>query len=135
MKLLLDIDVILDVILAREPWLADSARLLSATERGRASGCVADHTITTVHYVTSANRGTDAATRAVTDLLGFLDVIPVAREDFQRALALDLPDFEDAVQVAAGLKAGVDLIVTRDEGDFEGSGLDALPPGAVLAMM
>jgi len=37
-KILIDVNVILDVILARKPWAADSALLLDAAERGAGPG-------------------------------------------------------------------------------------------------
>src|SRR5689334_17795606 len=48
---LVDTNVILDLVLAREPWAADAARLLSDVERGTVRGWMASHAVTTVHYV------------------------------------------------------------------------------------
>lgn len=56
MKLLIDTNVILDVILAREPWVGDAQAVLDAIERGRAHGYVASNAITTVDYVEEAGQ-------------------------------------------------------------------------------
>ena len=135
MKVLLDINVVLDVVLGREPWVAHSAAVLSAADEGRLKAWVTGHTLTTVHYVTAANRDRVAATSAVVELLRFLDVVPVEAHDFHRALTLDLPDFEDAVQAACALKVGADYLVTRNEKDFPGLACQVVPPGALLAML
>lgn len=132
MKLLLDINVVLDVLLAREPWAADSARLLGAVERGEHEGWVAAHTVTTVHYLVARARGRRAAVLAVTDLLDVAAVVPVGDPELRRALVLDLPDFEDAVQAACALAVGADALVTRDTDGFAGLGLPVLTPGAAL---
>lgn len=135
MNVLVDTNVVLDVILAREPWLADSVAVLDAASDGRVDGWVAGHTITTVHYITAANRDRRTATAAVVELLEIFDVVPVARTDFHRALTLDLPGFEDAVQAACALRIGADFLVTRDEQGFPNLQVPAVPPGALVAML
>lgn len=132
MKLLLDINVILDVVLARSSWATDAARLLGSVERGEHDGWIAAHTVTTVHYLVARARDRKAAALAVADLLDIAGVVEVGADDFRRALLLDLPDFEDAVQAACALKIGADAIVTRDAAGFEGLDVPVLTPGAAL---
>lgn len=132
MKLLLEINVILDVVLARQPWAADSARLLAAVEREDHDGWVAAHTVTTVHYLVSRARDRKAAALAVADLLDIVGVVDVGADELRRALLLDLPDFEDGVQAACAQKVGADALVTRDARGFEGLDLLVLSPGAAL---
>lgn len=132
MKLLLDINVVLDVVLAREPWVTDAARLLALVERGEHDGWVAAHTVTTVHYLVARARDPRAAVLVVTDLLDIAAVAPVGDAELRRALVLDLPDFEDAVQAACAMAVGADALVTRDAAGFAGLDLPVLTPGAAL---
>jgi hypothetical protein len=62
-------------------------------------------------------------------------VVPLDGADFQRALALGLSDYEDAVQVAACLKVGADYLVTRNARDFKGAPIVVRTPGEVLALL
>lgn len=133
--LLVDTNVILDVILERAPWAAEATLLLDAIARGAARGFVAGHAITTVHYIVEKPAGRTAAATAVSDLLQLLDVVPLERSDFQRALALTLKDYEDAVQVAACLKAGADYLVTRNGKDYKGAPVTARTPGELLGIL
>jgi predicted nucleic acid-binding protein len=135
MKLLLDINVVLDLFLQRHPWDGEAALLLSAVENGRAVGYVAGHTITTVHYVVAKAKDRRVAAMSVTDLLRIVQVVPVEAADFHQALVLGLSDYEDAVQIAAGLKVGADFVVTRDEKHFRGGPLPPRSPGEVLALL
>ena len=135
MKLLLDINVVLDLFLERQPWVADAALLLSAIERGEAEGYVAGHTITTVYYVVAEARDRRVAAVAVTGLLRILQVVPVDAADFQQALVLGPSDFEDAAQVAAALKAGASYVVTRDDRNFRSGPLPPRSPGEILALL
>ena len=134
-KLLLDTNVILDVILARAPWDADAVLLLDAISRGQATGFVAGHAVTTVHYIVERARGRSAAMTAVSDLLQLVDVVPLERGEFQRALSLGLGDYEDGVQVAACLKIGADMLVTRNARDFKGAPVVTRSAGEVLALL
>ena len=51
MKILLDLNVVLDVLLEREEWVEEAAHLLAAAERRQLEAYVAGHTITTAHYI------------------------------------------------------------------------------------
>jgi predicted nucleic acid-binding protein len=135
LKLLLDINVVLDVLLLRDPWFQEAVRLLSAVEMGQAEAHVAAHTITTIHYIVARERGRGVAARAVTDVLRIVGVVPVGSADFQQALVLGISDFEDAVQAAAALQIGADYLVTRNTKDFRAAPIEARTPGEVLAML
>lgn len=79
----------------------------------------------------------------------FLDPVAVARgERYSRLhgtslsrlvddflLALQLKDFEDAVQVAACLRAGADFLVTRNPRDFAGAPVELRSAGEIAAML
>ena len=134
MRLLLDINVLLDVLLHRSPWAEEAAELLTQVELGAADAFVAGHTLTTVHYVVSKARDRDTAAAAITDLLRILSVVPIEKVDFTQALVLPIPDFEDAVQAAAALKIGADYVVTRDARGFRGLQISAVSPTAALSL-
>ena len=135
MKLLVDINVLLDVLLQREPWADSAAQLLTKVERGEASGFVAGHTLTTVHYIVSRARDRQTAAAAITDLLRFLEIVAVEKADFNQALVLPIDDFEDAVQGAAALKIGADYVVSRDEAGFRGLSIPSVNPGEILSLL
>ena len=133
--LLVDTNVVLDVLRARAPWDAEGALLLDAIARGRAVGCVAADTVTTIHYIVERAKNRTAAVTAVGDLLLLVDVVPLDAADFQRALALGLRDYEDAVQGAAYLRVGADFLVTRNARDFRGVPVATRSAGEVLALL
>lgn len=133
--LLLDTNVLLDVVLERSPWAADAALVLDAISRGIARGFMAGHAVTTVYYVVEKEVGRAAANTAVADLLELLSVVAIGAAEFQRALAMGLGDFEDAVQAAACLASGADHVVTRNGKDYKGAPVLTLTPGEVLASL
>lgn len=135
MRLLLDINVLLDVALKRAPFAHDSAQQLNAVVLGQAEGFVASHTLTTAFYVIAKNQGVLNATAVVAQMLRILDVVPADRVDLSQAVSLGWRDFEDAVQAVSALKIGADYIVTRDLHDFRAASTPAHPPSHVLTLL
>ncbi|MDT8369674.1 MAG: PIN domain-containing protein [Longimicrobiales bacterium] len=135
MRVLLDINILLDVILEREPWHHAAARLLSWIDEGRLHGFVASHTLPTIHYVVTRARDRGIATTAVSDLLRVVDVVPVEKDDLHHALVLPVEDFEDAIQLASGLRIGADYIVTRNEKDFRAGSIPPIEADRLMAVL
>jgi predicted nucleic acid-binding protein len=133
--LLVDTNVVLDVVLNRQPWAGDAAALLDAVAKGRAQGFIAGHAVTTVDYIVDRQHDHATAATAVSDLLQLLSVVPLGTADFQRALGLALRDFEDGVQAAACLQVSADYLVTRNPKDFQGAPVTTRAPGEVLALL
>jgi predicted nucleic acid-binding protein len=134
MRLLVDINVALDVILEREPWATEAALLFAAIHGGRAEGYLAGHTIPTIHYIVRENRKDRAAAdAAVATLLRIFTVVAAENPELLQALAFGFADFEDAVQAACAAKISADWIVTRNRKGFRKSPVIGKPPGAVLA--
>ena len=134
-KLLVDVNVFLDVMLPREQWLAESADILETISQKRAAGFVSPHAVTTVYYIVERKEGREKALTAVADVLQICDVVPLTSDDFHRALALGLRDFEDAVTAVAALSIGADYIVTRSEKDFSRVPVSVRSPGGLLALL
>ena len=53
MKILFDTNVVLDLLLEREPFATIAADLFTRVERGTLDGMVCATTLTTVHYLAS----------------------------------------------------------------------------------
>jgi predicted nucleic acid-binding protein len=135
MKVILDINILLDVVLERDPWYPAAAQLLSAVDEGHVLGFVASHTLPTVHYVVEKARDRTTAAAAITDLLRMVEVVPVEKEDLHQALVLPVDDFEDAIQLAAALKIGAEYIVTRNEKDFEHGSIPPIRGDRLLSLL
>jgi len=135
MRVLFDTNIILDVLLNREPWVEGSGALWQAHDEGRISGYVVASTLTDIFYI--ARRLTDVKTAwtAVRICLEAFEVCPVDREALKRATSLTGDDFEDNLQMACADLMGLDVIATRNKNDFEGSRVPALAPSEILALL
>ncbi len=132
---LIDTNVVLDVLLDRQPHVVGSAAVWSAIETGLAKGFLASHAITTIHYLIRKELGAARARRTVSAILRVFDVATVDAAVLQEALQLSLPDFEDSVTTAAAQLAACDFIVTRDPKGFRGSPIPPLTPEAFLPLL
>ena len=132
MRLFFDTNVLLDVLAAREPWVQDSAALLSLVDTGRVHGYVAAHTITTLHYLVSKHLTREKASTALVELVDLVTIVPVDASVIRKSLALAWQDFEDAVQAVCALEAEVDYFLTRNPLDFSALSIPVVNPSEAL---
>lgn len=134
-RVLVDVNVVLDVLLARAPHAAASTACLAAIEARRVEGFLSAHAVTTLAYLVGRARGRAEERKVVQDLCALFAIAPVDGTTIQRALVLPLEDFEDAVTAAAAEAAGCEAILTRDASGFSGSPLPGVDPAFWLAML
>jgi predicted nucleic acid-binding protein len=135
MKILVDLNILLDVLGRREPHYDSSAEVWGAVERGEAEGLIAAHSITTLHYLAGRNVDRLSADNVVQDCLKVFSVAAVDQNVIQEAIGFQWSDFEDAVQMAAASQCNADYLVTRNPKDFEGAPISVLQPGEFIALL
>ena len=135
LRILLDVNVVLDVLTKREPHYQASAQVWAAAETGAVEGLLAAHSITTLHYLLSRHIGAQQARVALKKILQVFSVATVDQRVILQALALIWADFEDAIQMAAAIGANADYLITRNPKDFKADFLPVLQPGELLALL
>ena len=135
LRILIDLNVILDTLQKREPFYATSARVLACAERGLVEGFVAAHSLTTLFYLIAKDQSAEQARVTLTELLQVLPVAAVDQSTIEQALNLPYKDFEDAVQMMAAVHAGAGYLVTRNVQDYTAGPLPALRPAELLALV
>jgi predicted nucleic acid-binding protein len=131
-RLLVDLNVILDVLLDRRPHVTAAARVWAAVETGTVPGVLPAHAFTTIHDLAARARGRAFARRTTGDLLRVFDVARVDAAVIRTALSFEWPDFEDAVTAAAAVAAGCDTLITRDPSGFPDPPLRVIDPETAL---
>lgn len=130
MRLLIDINVVLDVALQR-PGAPASARLLAMCGRQH-EGWLAWHSVATLAYLIERQQSAISSREFIRGLLVWAQVSQTGTADAVAALDLPMTDFEDALQVAAAMACAAQVIVTRNERDFKGSPVPAMNPEMFL---
>lgn len=132
MRVLLDTNVVLDVLLDRQPWSVQAKAIWQAHLQNQIAAHVTATSVTDVFYVARRHAGRDQAWRAIRACLDQLYVVAVGATELQAAATLGGRDFEDGLQVACAAAAGLDVIVTRDPAGFAGSPVAVLAPEELL---
>jgi predicted nucleic acid-binding protein len=135
LRVLFDTDVILDLLLDREPFAESAAMLFSLVETGRISGFVCATSVTTIHYLAVKAVGVKRAKDHMKKLLSLLDVAQVNRSVIEAALGSRFPDFEDAVVAESAHQVDANGIVTRNVRDYRRSLVPAYMPAELVAML
>ena len=134
-RILFDTNVLLDVLLEREPHVQDAAQLLAAVETGRLAGILSATTTTTIYYLVERARDREQALRGLRRLLTLFEVAPVTRAVLEDALHLGFADYEDGVQHEAARHASAEGIVTRNAQDFAQASLPIYTPMELLLVL
>jgi predicted nucleic acid-binding protein len=133
-RVLFDLNVIVDVLMRREPHFVDSARLWALVETGQIEGFVAGHSVTTLFYLYRQQNDLTRVYQALRLLLRVFEVAGVDGEVVKSACDLGWGDFEDAVQAMAAIGVGCQYLVTRNPGDYARSNLTIMKPAEFLAV-
>jgi predicted nucleic acid-binding protein len=132
---LVDTNVVLDVMLGRQPHLADSAVVLCAVEKASCGGLLCATTLTTIHYIAERQIGSRASLAHLAGLMSIFSVAAVNQAVIASAIRRGMADFEDAVLHEAAIQAGADCIVTRNIADFKLAQLPVYTPSQFIASL
>jgi predicted nucleic acid-binding protein len=135
MRILLDTNIVLDVLLNREPFLHDSRRVWEAADEGVFDACIASFTLPTIHYICQRHGGAAAAGTAVDVCLEAFEVCALYRECILAARRMPGDDFEDNLQVACAITDFVPGIVTRNPADFAHAPIRVYTPEELLTVL
>lgn len=135
MRVLLDTNFVLDVLLQRFPWQTEADAILSAVREGRLICSVASLTIANVFYVARRHVGLDRARSIVRECLQTLEVVDVGRREWEIADSFSGSDLEDNLQIAVAITDGLDAIVTRDQSGFRNGPVNVFTPAELLATL
>ena len=134
-KALIDTNVILDIALKRELFFKDASNLFAKIDNQIFEGYISASSITDIYYIVSKQLNKKIAHEFLLNLIQVLELAGVDREIVEQALASQLSDFEDAIQVFSAKSNGIDFIVTRNIGDFSDSEIPVKTPAEFINML
>jgi predicted nucleic acid-binding protein len=131
-KVLLDTNIVLDLLLEREPFIEGAIAIFEEIEQGNIQAYITATTITNIFYIIRKNKSREVALIAVKRLMVGLQLCPVNVQVIEVALDINLRDFEDSVQLACATVNQLTAIITRDAKDFIDSPLPIYTPTECL---
>lgn len=135
MKLLIDTNVLLDVFLCREQFVADAKKLFIMKQFKDAELWIAAQSYTDLYYVGAKAHGSDRMQKILKEVFPLLNVCSIDGADISYALDEWWQDFEDCLIWRAAKKIKADYIVTRNVADFTRSDIPVLTPGEFFLTM
>lgn len=136
MKILIDTNVILDVLLKREPFYHDGAKILNLAKRDDIALFVSASAITDIYYIANQTlRNKMEIKTLLSNLLKVVSVASVSEDMIKNALELPWKDFEDSVQYSVAVLQKMEGIVTRNVNDYKEAEIDIWTPEELLQRM
>ena len=135
MRVLLDTDVVLDLLLDRAGFADNAAAIWKANEQGQIDAYISAITPVNVFYIARKIKGTEKARQAVAELLAAFHVCTLDYATLQAALSLPMTDYEDAVQLASAVSQQLDAVITRNVDDYKNATLPVLTPSEFLTRL
>jgi predicted nucleic acid-binding protein len=128
-KVFLDTNILVDLIADRKPFSKHAIEIFKSAEERKTELFTSSHSIATAHYLLKKYVEEKDLRDILSNLMEFLDVIPVDLDVLKKGLRSNHKDFEDAIQIiCASSITGIDFIVTRNTKDFKTSNIAVLTP-------
>lgn len=118
MKVLIDTNIVLDVLLNRMPFVDKSRRIFEAAESGMIEAYLTSNSVTDIVYILRKAYRLEEIRTSLLTMFGFIRILNVGASDILNALKSNIPDFEDAVIMQCARHADMDFIVSRNKADF-----------------
>ena len=133
MKILLDTNIVLDLLLQRKPFCDDAKTIFELIESNKISGYLCATSITTIYYLISKSTDRLKADEIIENLLELFNIADVNKNILLKSLQNNGKDFEDSVIYSSAEYFNIDVIITRDKKGFKQSNIDVLQPDIFLA--
>ncbi len=133
MKIICDTNIFFDVLLEREPFVEDSAKVLSLCEEHKLNGFVSASCITDIFYIVRKyTHSNEIAYHSLGKILEIVKVCSVTNNDVLSAYQKKAKDFEDCLLAVCAKNIQCDYIITRNKRAFISLDVPVLEPSELL---
>lgn len=133
MKLMIDTNVLLDVLLNRTSFADASAQVLKLCESNQCDGYLTASSITDIFYLCHrATHDKNAAYDAIGHVLNIAKICDVTAHDVLKAYHQKAPDFEDCLLATCAAANQCQYIITRNIRDYRSFEIPAITPDDFL---
>jgi len=134
-RFLLDSDVILDLILSRQPHFVNAHAIFRAIARREFLAFASAIAVLNVNYFAEKENDRAFALIEIEKLLSLVSVCAIDEVMLISALHSPVTDYEDAVQCSSAIAEGLEGIVTRNAKDFKNSPIPVYSPAEFLMIL
>ena len=133
MKIFVDTNIFIDILLNRKEFIKESKQIYKLCENHIVKGYVAPISINNIYYICRKAVNQEALTSFLCEVSDICNISPMDNKSVVFAKKLNIKDFEDALQSAMAIQSGCDCIVTRNVDDFKKvAGIEVFTPKEFL---
>lgn len=132
-KIFLDSDVLLDLLLDREPFSDDIARIIEISVASDTQLFTSPVCICNINYIIGRLENKKKADSKTRKILELVRIENVGQKVIDDASTSGFKDFEDSIQNFCAVESGHKMIITRNTKDYRESHLSILTPREYLA--
>ena len=133
MKLLIDTNIVLDVLLKCEPFYQDAVKVMNMAQYDDVKEYISASAVTDIYYIAYRQiKDRTLVLELIKRLLMVVSVAAVSEREIRNALKTGWKDFEDAVQYSVAFVNEMDGLITRNPKDYEEADINIWSPEQVL---
>lgn len=133
LRLMIDTNIFLDVLLQREPFFESSKAVLKLCEDKKIQGFLSASSATDIFYIVRKGlQSTALAYNALGSVLDIAKVLTVTNDDVLNAFMQKAADFEDCLLATCAKSNKCSAIVTRNKKDFLDFGITLMSPEEIV---
>ena len=126
MKVLIDTNIVLDVLLNRKPFVEDAIKPFQQAEKGQIEAYITASSVTDLVYILRKAYSLTEIKTHLKEMFQFIKIVGINPSMITGALDQDGPDFEDAVMMECARQSGMEIIITRNKPDFTKSAVPCI---------
>jgi len=134
-RILLDTDINLDFVLARQPFFVEAKEIFLRLAQNKFEAYIADITAINIYYFGRKEIGRSDTLKELEKLLHLVKICSVNSAILQKAINSPITDYEDAVQHECAVAENLDAIVTRNTKDYKNSSVKVYSPSEFLQFL
>jgi predicted nucleic acid-binding protein len=131
-RIFVDSDVLLDVLLNRNPHFENSQQIIALVEKCVFEGFTSSLILANCFYIIENNFSRVRAMGAVQKIRSIFEVLPFSDKEIGESLSANVADFEDGVQYFIALNNNIGTIITRNIKDYKNLDSKVFTPGDFL---
>lgn len=136
MTILVDTNVILDLLLKREPYSIAVRTIITKCAEREVIGYLAAHSIPNLFYILRKNYSQEERRKFIRNLCDIFRISDLNVEKIMSAIDNDgFTDFEDCLQEECAVEAMADYIVTRNFEDYKKSRVKVIEPDEFVKLL
>ena len=131
-KIFIDTNILLDLVMKRRGFYQEAKRLFDHCEQRNIKTYISALSIATINYLLSKSYRKDEVRKILEVIYDITEVLPFSKRIIFFAHYSNFKDLEDGFQYFTAKENNINIIITRNQKDFEVNDISILTPKQFL---